>query len=54
MKATQKVLGIALLLAAASNCAMATVGAPEIAVGSAGSAVALVSGMVLLFRSRRK
>jgi len=32
---------------------MAAAVAPEIAVGTAGSGVALVSGIVLLFRARR-
>ncbi|HEY4380732.1 MAG TPA: hypothetical protein VGN01_10335 [Acidobacteriaceae bacterium] len=49
------VLGFALLVAGASAVAMATpVGAPEIPVGSAGSAIALVSGIALLIRGRRK
>jgi hypothetical protein len=54
MRNMQKVLGVVLLVAAASTYAMATVGTPEIPVGSAGSAIALVSGMLLMFRGRRK
>ena len=54
MRNLQKVLGVMLLVAAASTYAMATVGTPEIPVGSAGSAIALVSGMLLMFRGRRK
>ena len=56
MKNLQTVLGIVLLVAAASTYAMATLPSttPEIPVGSAGSAIALVSGMLLLFRGRRK
>lgn len=55
MQRTQKVLGVLLLVAGASTYALATpVSTPEIAAGSAGSAVALVSGMVLMFRARRK
>ena len=55
MKKVQTVLGIMLLVAGASTVAMATsVATPEIPVGSAGSAIALVSGMLLMFRGRRK
>ena len=56
MKNLQTVLGIVLLVAAASTYAMATPTpvTPEIPVGSAGSAIALVSGMLLMFRGRRK
>jgi hypothetical protein len=54
MKHMYAVLGIALLAAGASAVAMALpTGAPEINPGMAGSGVALVSGMLLLFRSRR-
>jgi len=55
MQKTQKILGMLLLVAGATTCAMATpVGVPEIAPGTAGSAVALVSGIVLMIRGRRK
>jgi hypothetical protein len=55
MKKVQTVLGIMLLVAGASTVAMASpVATPEIPVGSAGSAIALVSGMLLMFRGRRK
>ena len=52
MQKAQTVLGIMLLVAGASTYAMAAV--PEIAPASAGSAVALVSGMLLVIRGRRK
>ena len=55
MKKFYTVLGAALLVASASGIAMATpVGAPEVDPGTAGSAIALVSGMLLLARGRRK
>ena len=55
MQKLNTVLGLMLLIASASAVAMATpVAAPEIPVGSAGSAIALVSGLVLLIRGRRK
>ena len=55
MRNLQKVLGVVLLVTAASTYAMASPeSTPEIPVGSAGSAIALVSGMLLLFRGRRK
>jgi hypothetical protein len=55
MKKAQTVLGIMLLVAGASTVAMAfNVSTPEIAAGSAGSAIALVSGMLLMFRGRRR
>jgi len=51
----QKVLGMMLLVVGASAFAMGTVGAvPEIGVGSAGSAVALLSGTLLVIRGRRR
>jgi len=54
MKHLYAVLGITLLAVGASAVAMAApAGAPEINPGMAGSGVALVSGMILLFRSRR-
>ena len=50
-----KVLGMFLLLVGVSGLAVATpVIVPEIDPGSAGSALALLSGAVLMFRSRRK
>lgn len=54
MKKAQTALGILLLVAGASTVAMAVPATPEIPVGSAGSALALVSGMLLMFRGRRK
>jgi hypothetical protein len=54
MQKAQLVVGIMLMVAGASTYAMAAPVAPEIAVGSAGSAVALVSGMLMLIRGRRK
>lgn len=54
MKHMQIALGALLLLAGASTYAMANVTTPEIPVGSAGSAIALVSGMLLLIRGRQK
>jgi Spy/CpxP family protein refolding chaperone len=55
MKKVQTALGILLLVAGASTVAMAvTTATPEIPAGSAGSAIALVSGMLLMFRGRRK
>jgi hypothetical protein len=49
----QKVLGIIILIAGASQFAMATP-VPEVGVGSAGSAIALISGALLVIRGRRK
>jgi hypothetical protein len=50
-----KVMGMIFLLAGASSFAMAaTAAVPEIGVGSAGSAIALVSGALLVIRGRRK
>jgi hypothetical protein len=50
-----KVLGMFLLLVAVSGLALAQpVPSPEIDPGSAGSALALLSGAVLIFRSHRK
>jgi len=54
MKKVYAVLGVALLVVGATNVAMATAVTPEIDPGTAGSAIALVSGMLLLARSRRK
>ena len=51
----QKVFGMMLLVVGASAFAMGSVAAvPEIGVGSAGSAVALLSGTLLVIRGRRK
>jgi hypothetical protein len=49
----QKILGMMILIAGASQFAMATA-VPEIGVGSAGSAIALISGAMLVIRGRRK
>jgi hypothetical protein len=55
MKNAQKVLGVMLMAAAATGFAMAVPATtPEIAPGTAGSAIALVSGIVLMVRGRRK
>ncbi|MDP8990018.1 MAG: hypothetical protein M3N41_08060 [Acidobacteriota bacterium] len=51
----QKVLGMMILLAGAAQLAMASPApVPEIGVGSAGSAIALISGAMLVIRGRRK
>jgi hypothetical protein len=51
-----KLLGYILLLAASATFAFAvdTYGAPEISASTATSALALVSGGLLILRSRRK
>jgi membrane associated rhomboid family serine protease len=49
----RKVLGMMLLVVGASGFAMGGV-VPEIGVGSAGSALALISGALLVIRGRRK
>ncbi len=49
-----KVLGMMLMLAGMAVFAMATPPSPEVGVGSAGSAIALVSGALLVVRGRRK
>ena len=55
MRSVCTIAGLVLLLAGASSIAMAAASvAPEIDPASAGSAIALASGMYLLFRSRRK
>jgi hypothetical protein len=51
---TMKILGMAFLLAAVSGLALATVPVPEIDPGSAGSALALLTGALLVIRGRRK
>ena len=54
MNKFRTVLGVMFLVAGATGVAMATpVGAPEVDPGTAGSAIALVSGMLLLARARR-
>jgi Spy/CpxP family protein refolding chaperone len=55
MRKVSNILGILLLVAGSSAIAMAAVApsTPEIDPASAGSAIALVSGMVLMFRARR-
>jgi hypothetical protein len=47
-------MGAALLIAGSTGVAMATAVSPEIDPSTAGSAIALVSGMLLLARARRK
>ncbi|HYL37318.1 MAG TPA: hypothetical protein VEV17_15480 [Bryobacteraceae bacterium] len=49
-----KCVGMVLLLVGVAGFALGNVGVPEIDGGSAGSALALLSGAVLLMRSRRK
>lgn len=49
-----KLLGIALMFVAVAGFAQATVAVPEIDPGSAGSALALLSGALLVIRGRRK
>jgi hypothetical protein len=48
-----KLLGTLLLLVGVSGLALAQTQAPEIDPGSAGTAVALLSGALLVFRARR-
>jgi hypothetical protein len=50
----QKALGMMILLVGASNFAMAVAATPEIGAASAGSAIALISGALLVMRGRRK
>ena len=50
----QKVLGMMILIAGVSQLAMASITVPEIGAGSAGSALALISGAMLVIRGRRK
>lgn len=47
-----KALGFALLFVGVSSFALASV--PEVDAGTAGSAIALVSGALLIMRARRK
>jgi hypothetical protein len=48
-----KVLGLALILVGVSSFAMGAA-VPEVGAGSAGSAVALLSGALMVIRGRRK
>jgi hypothetical protein len=50
----RRVVGMILLAAGAATFAMGAPAVPEIGVGSAGSAVALLSGALLVIRGRRK
>lgn len=49
-----RLLGLSLLLAGAAGSAFANVAAPEIDGGSAASALVLLSGGLLVLRTRRK
>jgi len=49
-----KLLGISLLFLGISGAMMASTYTPEIDPGSAGSALALLSGALLVIRARRK
>ncbi len=49
-----KTAGALLILAGVSSFAMANVTVPEIGAGSAGSALALLSGAILMIRGRKK
>jgi hypothetical protein len=49
-----KLLGIALMFVAVASFASASISVPEIDPGSAGSALALLSGALLVIRARRK
>ena len=49
-----KLLGSLLLLIGAASAAFASSAVPEISPASAGSAIALISGAVLVMRGRRK
>ena len=49
-----KLTGMFLLLAGMATFAFASPAAPEINAGSAGSALALLSGALLVLRSRKK
>jgi hypothetical protein len=50
----QRIVGMMLLLAGASTFAMGAFTVPEIGASSAGSAVALLSGTLLIIRGRGK
>lgn len=49
-----KLFGSVLLLIGVASAALAVPATPEISPASAGSAIALVSGLVLVMRGRRK
>jgi hypothetical protein len=49
-----RLIGTILLLIGAGSAAYAIPGVPEISPASAGSAIALISGAVLVMRGRRK
>lgn len=49
-----KALGMMLMLAGGSSLAFAITAVPEIQAGSAGGAVALLAGSLLVIRSRKK
>jgi hypothetical protein len=49
-----KLLGMALILVSVSGFALAFNGVPEIHSGSAGTAIALLSGTLLVIRGRRR
>ena len=49
-----KTLGVMLLFVGVSGLALAQVRTPEIDPGSAGTAIALLSGALLVTRARRK
>lgn len=49
-----KLLGMALMFVGVASFASAFISAPEIDPGSAGSALALLSGALLVVRARRK
>ncbi|HLK19223.1 MAG TPA: hypothetical protein VKT81_09710 [Bryobacteraceae bacterium] len=49
-----KLLGMALMFVGVASFASATATVPEIDPGSAGSALALLSGALLVMRARRK
>jgi hypothetical protein len=49
-----RMLGMAMLLIGVSGLAFASVTVPEIDAGSAGTAVALLAGTLLVIRGRRK
>ena len=48
-----KIVGMVLVLIAVSGIALATTGVPEIDPSSGGSALALLSGALLVIRGRR-
>ena len=49
-----RILGVVLLFVGVSGLASAQVRTPEIDLGSAGTAIALLSGALLVTRARRK